>query len=185
MLVDSLFQDHRSLLAFLQESGEISFASTLQVTMPKIVLLAGASYLEDRIQGIIIEFFDEVTGAHTEGVAFVRNKAIKRQYHTYFEWDKGSANPFFGLFGTDCLRRYKDQLKADPNLAENMKAFCRLGSLRNQLIHGNYASFSLQQTAEEVYSLYQAASNFVEVVPAIIRSPRAHEDDAADVVDQV
>jgi hypothetical protein len=137
--------------------------------MPKIVLLAAASYLEVEVQRIVMEFYEEVTTTHPEAVAFVRNKAIKRQYHTYFAWDDGRANGFFGLFGDTCLNHYKSLLRTDQELAQNVKDFCLLGSLRNQLVHGNYAAFNLDKTAEEVYGLYLSAAQFVDRLPAIIR----------------
>jgi HEPN superfamily RiboL-PSP-like protein len=169
MLVDVLFAEHRDLLVYLEERNEPSFVGTLQSTMPKIVLLAGASYLETEVQRIVTDFYKEVTASHSEALAFVRNKALKRQYHTFFAWDDGKANAFFGLFGETCLTNYKAAVKANQELAKAATDFCRLGSLRNQLVHGNYAAFGLDLTAEEVYALYRSAAVFVDRLPALIR----------------
>jgi hypothetical protein len=175
MLVDLLFTEHSELMAYLQEHNQPSFAGTLQSTKPKIVLLAGASYLEVEVQRAVTDFYEEVTGSHNEAIAFVRNKAIKRQYHTYFGWDSGTVNTFFGLFGDECLANYKNLAKTDQALLKSAKDFCLLGSLRNQLVHGNYAAFNLDKTAEEVYELYLSAASFVDRIPSLIRFPRGAE----------
>ena len=41
----------------------------------------------------------EISNKNELLVSFVNNKAISRQYHTYFSWKDTNANSFFGLFG--------------------------------------------------------------------------------------
>jgi hypothetical protein len=45
---------------------------------------------------------------------FVRNKAISRQYHTWFRWEDNNANYFFGLFGTDFRIEMSKRVKESP-----------------------------------------------------------------------
>ncbi len=46
-----------------------------------------------------------------------------------------------------------------------------IGRLRNQLIHGDYGSFSLDKTSSEIYALYKGAIRFVVIVPELLRAP--------------
>jgi len=170
-LVEVLYEESIEVVQYLLEQGEVSYSNTLGSAVPKIVLLAAASYLETEVCRHINEFYGEVTRQQNEAVAFVNNKAISRQYHTFFDWKKGKASPFFGLFGEDVLSYFKVQMMSDVDLAAAVKDFCSLGNLRNQLVHGNYAAFALEKTAQEVFVLYKSTSRFVERIPELIRHP--------------
>ena len=61
------------------------------------------------------------------------------------------------------------RVREDKYLEDSVKAFLEIGNLRNQMVHGNYADFQLNKTVEEVYKLYQDATNFVDSLPAAIR----------------
>jgi hypothetical protein len=167
-LVDILYQENLAIAEYLVSQGELSFANTLGSAIPKVVLLAAASHLETEVCAHINHFYSRVTGDHPEATSFVKNKAISRQYHTYFNWKDGNANGFFGLFGEEALANFKAHIKGDPAFAAAVKSFCTLGDLRNQLVHGNYASFVLNKTAEEVFTLYQDATLFVDAIPQLI-----------------
>ena len=56
----------------------------------------------------------------------------------------------------------EEKVKSDPALDESIKAFLQLGSLRNQLVHQNFAQFTVDFTAEDIFDLYQKANEFVE-----------------------
>ena len=68
-------------------------------TYKKSLLLSVASFFEATITKAIHDYVDKKSRQTPEIVAFVDNKAIKRQYHTFFSWDGNNANQFFGLFG--------------------------------------------------------------------------------------
>lgn len=95
-------------------------------------------------------------------VAFVKNKAVSRQYHTWFKWDDSNANQFFGLFGSEFKQMMTDRVKASDELRISIRAFLEVGNERNKLVHQDYASFALEKTLDEIYSLYRQALNFVE-----------------------
>jgi RiboL-PSP-HEPN len=175
-LVDSLYQENVAIVEYLLAQGEISFSNTLGSAVPKVVLLAAASHMETEVCAHINAFYDKVTNRHPEATAFVNNKAVSRQYHTYFDWKNGNANAFFGLFGEDALNNFKAKLKEDPVFAGAVKEFCNLGNLRNQLVHGNYASFVLDKTADEVFTLYRQARVFVDAIPQLIEHRQVDVD---------
>jgi len=135
----------------------------------KTLLLASASYFEDHICNSVAEFVSE----HAKSVLienFVRNKAIARQYHTWFSWDAKNANQFFGLFGTDFRTAMTEQVKAKPELRMAIEAFLELGNERNALVHQNYATSPMEKTLEEVYALYRSALLFVWSLPTALRN---------------
>jgi len=168
-LVDSLKQEHDAIVQFLREQGEPSFVIAMESTASKVLLLAGASHLEQELQQVLSDFYDEVTQSNPRAVEFVMNKAVKRQFHTYFKWDSANANEFFGLFGVEFKNLVLQLLTKDVELESNIRSFVQLGALRNQLVHQNYAAFTLDMTAEEVFKLYQRASGFVHRLPALLR----------------
>lgn len=60
-------------------------------------------------------------------------------------------------------------LDEDPELRANIGAFMEIGRDRNRLVHQDYGSFTLEKTAEEIYSAYLQAHQFVEMVPDCLR----------------
>jgi hypothetical protein len=167
-LVTRLTDDHGALMEYLRTQGEISFLSTMESSVPKVVLLAAASDLEYQLQEVILTYYSNKTGSSDFAVSFVRNKAVARQYHTYFDWENRSANKFFALFGQAFKLKVKNLIGSDEVLAQAVKDFCELGDLRNQLVHGNYASFVMEKTTSEVHALYRSAVYFISLLPALL-----------------
>jgi hypothetical protein len=166
--IDRLYQDNDALLGYLEHHGEASLKSVVETLFPKTLLLAAASYFEDQIKQSLKDFFGEQS--HDIVVQFLQNKAIERQYHTYFQWDKNNANNFFGLFGKEFKAFMTAEVNHDQAFKESIPAFLELGRLRNQLVHENFATFPLDKTAQEIYELYQQAALFVETFPHKLRT---------------
>ena len=107
--IQTLIDDYRDLNQFLMANGKVSESLTVAEHYRKILLLSCASYYETRIVEVIKKFV-EVKASDDRISAFVSNKAISRQYHTYFNWDQTSnINSFLGLFGVD----FKDKITAE------------------------------------------------------------------------
>lgn len=168
-IVDAIYRDHGALLTYLRENNQISFLNVTEGVLPKVLLLAAASHLESEVQELIISYFSDVTGGHRPAISFVQRKAVSRQYHTYFQWESGNANSFFALFGDDFKTSMTEKIKKDSIFAQSVKDFVQLGSLRNQLVHQNYASFTLEKTADEIWGLYESACSFIELLPSLLR----------------
>src|SRR5271167_4148577 len=98
-IIDRLYDDNRSLLEHLNKAGEVSLASIVNEGFRKALALSAASYFESLIQDAIVRVVDQCTSGADGVLEFVKNKAVERQYHTYFDWDRSNANKFFGLFG--------------------------------------------------------------------------------------
>jgi hypothetical protein len=91
----------------------------------------------------------------------VRNKALKRQYHTLLDWERQSANPFCGLFGENFKLYMGQTVRRDAAYGAALADFLELGLDRNRLVH-HYVSFTMEKTTEEIYAKYRTARNFAE-----------------------
>ena len=161
-IVDRIYNDNLALLEYLRQCQQISFVSQFDSTFKKDLLLASASYFEDEVCKIVQAFVERKAGGDECIVSLVKQKVIKRQYHTYFEWEAKNANKFFGMFGEGFQRKLKQKIIDDPTLDTAVKAFLELGNMRNCLVHQNYAIYRIDKTAEEVYTLYKKAAFFIQ-----------------------
>ena len=168
-IVDQLYEEHQSLVQHLAAAREVSLQNNVDNNFRKTLLVAAASYIEAVVSDIIPALFSDGTAATEPLVEFVRNKAIARQYHTLFNWDRRNANTFFGFFGGNFREYMTGQVSKDPSLDGSIKAFLELGELRNELVHQNFAIFPLEKIVAEIYGLYKDAMLFVEAIPNKIR----------------
>lgn len=166
-LIDALYRSHEDIRQYLLDSGELSYASELEQTSPKVLLLAAASYFESAVTRFILEFFDSVSDGNELARSFVEKKALERQFHAMFSWNATNANTFWALFGPN-FKEYAIALaKDEPELRESTAAFMEIGSLRNKLVHQNYLVFTLEKTTEELYELALKGADFVTRLPEI------------------
>jgi hypothetical protein len=167
--IDMMYEDFSGLLDFLQKAGEVSLQSMVDSTFKKTLALSAASFFEDKIRQILLEIVSDRSSKDELLCNFLKNKAIERQYHTYFDWRGNNANGFFRLFGEIFRDSVGQDIKNNSSLADAIKAFLELGNTRNELAHLNFSSFALNMTAEEVYRKYQTASRFVDYLESKLR----------------
>jgi hypothetical protein len=166
--VESIMRDVSAIEDFFRERQEISFLSVMEATAPKVLLLAAASYLEYLTQRILLEYFKLATNGNEHAIEFVKNKAIERQYHSYFDWTSRNANKFFGLFGQKRKAQILRQIAEDDKLASAISSYLELGGLRNQLVHRNYGAFVLDKTVQDIFHLYESALYFLHRLPSLL-----------------
>lgn len=162
--VDRLSGDLSAIAAVLDSQGETSLRIALEEVYRKALLLSAASNFEATITSAILGHVESTTNS-MHVVSLVKNKALARQYHTLFDWEAKNANKFFSLFGDDFRQAMKDRLNEDPDLESSIKAFLRIGLERNFLVHGDFGSYSLELTTEEVLELHARAARFVQELP--------------------
>ena len=167
-VVDVIFEEHQALVHYLTAAGEVSLQNNVDSNFRKTLLLAAASYFETALSDSLIALFSDRTNAAEPMVEFVRNKAIGRQFHSLFQWESPNANSFFSLFGANFSHFMRAEVVSDASLDSSIKAFLELGRLRNQLVHQNFASFTLEKTVEEIYASYKVALHFIEIIPSKI-----------------
>ncbi|MEH2368343.1 HEPN domain-containing protein [Nostoc sp.] len=161
-IVDRIYQDNLDLLKFLEDKNEPSFMVQFNTVFTKTLLLSAASYFEHEICRMVQTFIEYKTKNDECIVSIVKQKAIERQYHTYFDWEGRNANKFFSLFGKTFKENRLKDVKEDTNLDSAIKSFLELGNERNKLVHQNFADCTIEKTAEEVYKLYQQATLFID-----------------------
>ncbi len=166
--VDRLFDESDSVIRALGLS-EPSLAIAAGDSFRKALVLAAASHFEHRISSCVLEFIQESANGSGIVVAFVKNKAVSRQYHTWFKWDDTNANQFFGLFGSDFKQMMGERTRASEELKNSIRAFLEIGNERNKLVHQDFASFSLEKTLDEIYALYRQSLLFVESLSTHLR----------------
>lgn len=169
-VVDVLYKEYKSFHDYFTEKKEISYLITMENHLKKGLLMASASYFENKITNDLIIFTNEITGENELLCAFLKNKAIGRNYHTFFKWEESNgANTFFGLLGDGFKVYMKANIKSNPRLSKSLDDFLNLGNERNRLVHLNYGTYDVPKTIEEIYSLYNNASYFVNILPDCFR----------------
>jgi hypothetical protein len=163
-VVDRFYRDFQDLVLYLDKGGELSLRNVVESNFRKDLLLVAASYFEWVISQNLIEFVRKGSNSNLAILEFVKNKAISRQYHTLFDWDRNNANKFYSLFGESFRDFMKSHLDLDSGLETSVKAFLEIGRERNRLVHQDFGSFALEKTVAEIYELYKSAMPFVECI---------------------
>lgn len=161
--IQNFIKDYTELKEFLFVQGQISMANEVDDHFRKVLLLSSASFFETEIQNIIVDFVSNHSN-DSKVVQFLKNKAIMRQYHTYFNWKDKNANSFFGLFGDEFKCKITQEMNGNDDLKDKMKAFMELGNERNKMVHENFLSYNLQKTFDEIVSMYEKSKEFVEYI---------------------
>ena len=180
--IEELRNDHRELIEFLQSRNQLSLRSRVEDAFGKTLVVAVASYFEVRLTQIILDLYRESSSGTEPLVEFVRNQAIGTRFAQLFNWrEAANANSFYRLFGDDFTQAMRAKIGGAPALDASVKAFLEIGHLRNQMVHRNFADFQLTKTVDEVYSLYQSATLFLDEFPVAIReaAESARDSEAA------
>jgi hypothetical protein len=181
-IIDALYGQNREAIEIISSANEISIASDVDNKLKKHLIMAAASYFETEVRGAIENLVTVASGSNPAIIALVKQKALERQYHTYFDWERRNANRFFGHFGEKFSNKCKEEVKAQEELGESISAFIELGEMRNKLAHLNFAQFPFDKTSEEIYSLYQKALQFLEYIKKSLNEASAFETRAKEAL---
>jgi hypothetical protein len=166
-IIDQQYESGNSLVDYLKSQQQITFYNEAENNFRKTILLSAASYFEKEISDTVIEFAKSHTDNNELVVSIIRQKAVSRQYHTYFDWDKATnANKFFSLFGEEFKNKMLVKVKDDPKLVISIKSFLEIGQERNKMVHQNFAEIVIDKTADEIYKLYQTSLYFISIIKA-------------------
>ena len=102
----------------------------------------------------VVEFVQRVTSRDHVLTWLIKRRVVARQYHTWFDWERNNANRFFSMFGESCGRYMRSEIDRSDYLRDSIYAFMELGRDQNRLVHGNFGSFSLEKTSEDIYGAY-------------------------------
>ena len=160
-IIENMHGEQQELYNYLVRENQISFSSAVDEVQKKLLILSIASFFEQQVTEIIKNMATRAGSTNSHLLNFVKNKAINRQYHSYFQWDGNNANHFFGLFGEDFRKSAKEDVKNDDNLKEAIRNFLELGLLRNNMVHNDFVRFYLEKTSDEIFSMYLSARQFI------------------------
>ena len=160
--VERTYQELESLKLHLSDSkAELSILSIVSSVDSKVMLLCSASFFERKLCDGIAQISS--TGSSKTVIRnFIINQAIKRKYHSFFDWNKNNANKFFALFGGEFKAHMNKIIDDDLKIA--VKDFLDLGRTRNELVHQNYATFNMDYTAEDIFNKFKNANLFIDTV---------------------
>lgn len=162
--IQRFINNYSELYEFLVKQNEISQSIQVNEHYRKILLLSCASYYEKQIIQIIKNFVESKT-EDERILSFINNKAINRQYHTYFQWEQtNNINNFLGLFGEEFKKTVSKEIKANEDLSKQIKAFIEIGAERNKMVHQNFLEYKLEKTFDEIVALHKDAICFIDFI---------------------
>ena len=167
--INKLYDDFENLKNYLLENKELDYLNIVENQFTKNLIISSASFLESKMQEILINFID-TTSNHNLITSFFKNKAISRQYHSYFDWNGNNANNFLGLFGTDFKEKTKEKIKKE-NIDGYIKSFLELGRIRNELVHQNFTLYSTDKTTKEIIELFNNSYKFLNFFEKELKIP--------------
>jgi RiboL-PSP-HEPN len=172
-IIDALYEQNREAVGIISGANEISVASDIDNKLKKHLIMAAASYFETEVRSAIEQLASDASANNPAVIALIKQKALERQYHTYFDWKSRNANTFFAHFGEEFSKKCRNQVKEQEGLNDSVSAFLELGEMRNKLAHLNFALFPIDKTSEEIYHLYQRALAFLEYVKKSLKEASA------------
>lgn len=159
-IILSKYDGFKAIMDYLETHKEISLKTIADTEFKKNLLLSAASYFEDLITNMILDFVEN-NSSKPIIKSFVKNTAVERQFYTYFDWKSKNANKFFSLFGEEFKKQAEKDIKDNDDLKKSIQDFLQLMYLRNQLVHENFAVFPMEKTSEEIFTLYSSACIFI------------------------
>lgn len=160
--VERIFKEIQAIEAVLLKNPEPSDIDSFRNSSSKHLLMASASYFERLVCDTIIHHCQSKAPSDTV-VNFIQKQALDRKYHTLFDWRANNVNQFFRLFGTGFSNWISNNIQDE--ISEGIKEFIYIGSMRNQLVHNNYATFNIDDTYNDIWNKFQKALRFVEWLP--------------------
>ncbi|HYF36772.1 MAG TPA: HEPN domain-containing protein [Prosthecobacter sp.] len=166
-LLQGLFTEAAELTDFLTAAGQISLLRFASDNSKKAIVLSAASLFEHRVTEALLGYVDRISSSNECIISLVKIKAIKRQYHTYFDWENGKAGPFYALLGEVLGAQLKTECAKEPGKGR-ISAFLELGQLRNCLVHQNFAQYVIEKSSDEICALCEKADAFVDMVEDLL-----------------
>jgi hypothetical protein len=175
--VEALIQRQDAVLAFLRDNGQLSLAIDFEESYRPLLVLACGSFFETHLTDHLCAFARAVSDPRI--AEFLKNKALKRQYHSLFNWEQANINQFLGLFGEEYKAAISGAINSDEKLVRGMRNFLQLGSERNKVAHSNLSALSPDLTIDEIKQRYSDAWVFLQFLCSTLNAVRPAQDLAA------
>lgn len=155
------YDHYQTMRQILLDNGEVSDAVELEDIFIRVLIVSSASQFEKEISDALCTFVTNASRNNAYLVSFLKNKAIARQYHSYFDWTGNNTNHFWSLFGGEVKKVIKEELDSNASLKEAERAFLSLGNKRNLLVHNDFITFCMQDSVNDVMQEYHSAKKFI------------------------
>jgi hypothetical protein len=155
------------LLRKLESDEEPSLQVWANDKFSRTLVLVIANYLETEVKETLRSLIQN--NSNSELVVNFLERSMERRYHEYFAWEENNANRFFSLFGETFKLKASEDVKSDDDLTKGVRAFLEVGRTRNDLIHKQLLSITLQKTADEFYELYKQAVMFTKYLQSRLK----------------
>jgi|LakMenEpi03Aug12_release.lakeMendotaPanAssembly.Ray.scaffolds.fasta_scaffold414118_2 hypothetical protein len=178
MLVEQLYQ---SLLENDKAIANLDFGDLQQVQRAnvKFFIIACASFFEGKIKRDIRNFVKEASANNRFLTKLVKEKLTDRNYYNIIDWkDTTKLKSFlksFGVVEDDCNEIFQNT----DNIDLLFNAYLQIGITRNKLVHGkrddeedysDILNVDIEQTLRDIYSQYNQANQFVDLIPSILKT---------------
>jgi hypothetical protein len=167
--VNSLYTYASSIISSLVRDNLIGDASFASMFFSKSLVLCCSSYFESVLTELIEYQVNIRKNECCPAYNFARSKGILKQYHSWFDWEAKNINKFLSLFGHDFKIAARNLIDRSERLRAAETSFMYIGALRNQLVHNNFASFSIDDSMDDVFRKFQEASELVEALKHVFQ----------------
>ena len=160
--IDDMYNEFKKIDNYLFTQKEQSYRNTITRHYRKALLLSIASYYETKL----IATLKQIVTANTNGKNifsnFIYTMCLERAYFRLFTWSDTTGNSFFGKFGTEFRDFMMKEVQNNSQLNEGIVAFTQLGKERNDMVHRDFCTYTLEKTEDEIYVLYQKSNYFID-----------------------
>lgn len=151
----------------LSSAGHLSLLVTAEDVFRRNLLISAASYFEHDLCKRIDSVFSS-KGYSEECVSLIRSKAIARQFYSYFDFKSSNTNRLFSAFGDACKERAVVALKGDSELRDSQNSFLHICAMRNNMVHENFAAFSMDVSSDEIIEDFKRGLKFLDFFEVMI-----------------
>lgn len=160
--VERIYLEIVSARDIISKHGTASDIIAFEAMAAKYVLLSAASYFEKTVCDAILKYA-ESAGTSPAILSFIDGQALKRKYHTLFDWECSNINKFIRLFGNDFFKFMEPKL-AEDGVRNAIQEFLFLGQTRNALVHDNFAEYKLDVTADDIKAKFDSACPLMNIL---------------------
>lgn len=167
-----LYEMFESCLSELEELGpRTGLSSYVNVTqlLGKSLLLSCASFYEDELVRIIKRAVE--SGNYPKSlITWINNVAIDGQFYKWFDFrNTKNSNAFIGKFGQEFKLKMRTIIDSKDLRKKSEADFMELCRKRNESVHRNYATYSLDLTINDINEKHRSAMGFIRIVDYGVR----------------
>ncbi len=166
-IVDELYVNFLEVISSIPVE-EITRKNLTTNELTKNYVLAIGSFFEHTITELLVDYVCNATNNNETIISLIKNKAIKRQFHTYFNWDGNNVNTFLTLLGDIKTKQFNEELKDKQELKDGVASFLTLGRKRNELVHTNFGAISIEKTIEEYAEEFGRSKFFLTFTASLL-----------------